>query len=99
MVVLLDQVHHGHGSVAVSRWLWIGGAVLLGVAALSVYYAFQSPGFVAGLAALAAAAAWKALKPAVLKRMTPEEEAEWHKAIRRGQGDEWLRKRQGSLKD
>ena len=26
------------------------------------------------------------------KRMSPEEEAEMHRAIRRGEGDEWLRK-------
>ena len=30
----------------------------------------------------------------VSKRMSPEEEAAWREAERRGQGDEWLRKRQ-----
>ena len=29
----------------------------------------------------------------VSKRMPPEEEAAWHQAERRGQGDEWLRER------
>ena len=29
----------------------------------------------------------------VSKSMSPEEEAEWRKAERRGQGDEWLKKR------
>ena len=33
------------------------------------------------------------------KRMTPEEEKAMQEAYRRGQGDEWLRRRQGSLKD
>lgn len=69
------------------RWLWIGGAVLLGIGAVSVYLAFQSPTFVAGLTALAAGAVWKALAPAVAQRMTPEQEAEFHKATRRAQ--EW----------
>lgn len=27
------------------------------------------------------------------KRMTPEEEAEWHAAIRRGEGDQWIKDR------
>ena len=35
----------------------------------------------------------RALLPHITKRMSPEEEAEWHKAIRRGQGDEWLKAR------
>jgi hypothetical protein len=29
----------------------------------------------------------------VSKRMPPEEEAAWHQAERRGQGDEWLKQR------
>jgi hypothetical protein len=29
----------------------------------------------------------------VSKRMPPEDEAAWHKAERRGQGDEWVKKR------
>lgn len=33
------------------------------------------------------------------KRMTPAEEKAMQEAYRRGQGDEWLRRRQGSLKD
>lgn len=28
------------------------------------------------------------------KRMTPEEEADWHAAIRRGEGDQWIKDRQ-----
>jgi hypothetical protein len=39
----------------------------------------------------------KALLPSVLKyvtkRMPPEEEAAWREAEKRGQGDEWLKKR------
>ena len=80
------------------RWLWIGAAVLLGIAALSVYAAFQSPTFVAGLTALATAAIWKALAPAIAKPLPPEELAKRQREYRRG-NDDWLRKRQGSLKD
>ena len=78
------------------KWLWLGGAALLGVAAYSVYAAFSSPTFVAGLVALAAASAWKAVAPAITKRMTPEDEAAWRKAERAGRGDEWFRKRRGA---
>ena len=78
--------------------LWLVGAALLGVAAFAVYGAFQSPTFVAGLSALAAAAAWKAVKPVIAKPMTAEEIEARQKAYRRGD-DGWLRRRNGSLKD
>jgi len=77
--------------------IWWGiGAALLAAAALGVYFAFQSPTFVAGLTAAAAAAAWKAVAPAVVKRMDPAAEAAWRRAIRRGTDDEWRRKRRGA---
>ena len=82
------------------NWLDIAlvGAVVIG-AACGTALVVRSPDFWVGIAI----SAWKAALPVLVKfiskRMTPEEEAEWHKAIRRGQGDEWLRKRQGSLKD
>lgn len=75
------------------RLVWVIGAVLLTVAAVAVWFAFQRPDFVIGLVSVAAAAAIKAAAPKVLKRMPPEEEAEWRAAVRRGQGDEWLRNR------
>lgn len=78
--------------------LWAVGAVLLGVAALGVYWAFQSPTFVAGLSALATAAAWQAIKPAITKPLSKEELAARQKAYRRGD-DGWLKRRLGSLKD
>lgn len=75
---------------------WAIGAVLLAVAAASIYAAFQSPGFVASLTALAAAAAWKAVAPTITKRMPPEEEAAWRKASRGADGgDAFMRKRRG----
>lgn len=76
----------------------MGGAALLGVAALSVYFAFQSPTFMAGLMAVAGAAIWKALAPAIAKPLPPDELAKRQREYRRG-NDDWLRKRQGSLKD
>jgi uncharacterized membrane protein len=69
------------------RWLWIGGAVIMAAAAVSVWYAFQQPGFVAGLTAIAAAAAWKAIAPDLLKRMDAETE-ERMRACRRS-GGKW----------
>ena len=76
--------------------LWASGAVILAVAAFGVYMAAQSPTFVAGLTALAAGAAWQAIKPVVTKRMTPEDEAAWRAAERAGRGEEWARKRRGA---
>ena len=66
------------------RWLWIGGAVLLAIAAAAVWFAFQRPDFVAGLVAVAAGAVWKALAPAILKRKPAAEEEIWRDAIREG---------------
>lgn len=79
-------------------WLWAGLAVLFAAAAGSVYFAFQSPTFVAGLTAFATAAAWKAIQPAITKPLTPDDLEARQKAYRSG-NDDWLRKRNGSLKD
>ena len=80
------------------RWLWIGAAVLLGIAALSVYTAFQSPTFVAGLTAIAAAAVWKAIAPAVAKPMSEAERKDRDRAVRQGSDEERVRKKMGSLR-
>lgn len=80
------------------RWAWLIGGVLILAAAGGVYYAFQSPTFVAGLTAIAAAAVWKAVAPTIAKPLPPEELAKRNASLRRG-NDDWLRKRQGSLKD
>ena len=69
------------------KWLWIGGAVILAVAAVSVWYAFQRPDFVAGLAAVAAAAAWKAIAPELLKPASDEKLRAMKKC--RDSGREW----------
>lgn len=75
------------------RWGWLVGAALLGIAALSVYLAFQSPAFVAGLTGLASAAAWKAIKPVLAKPEAPEDRAARQEAYRRADGDgDWRRK-------
>lgn len=80
-------------------FLWAAGAVLLGVAALGVYWAFQSPTFVAGLSALAAVAAWKAIRPVVARPMSEGDTKAKNAAERRGDGDNWIRRRLGSLRD
>ena len=68
------------------------------MAALSVYWAFRSPKFIAGLTRFASRQAWKAIKPVVEKPLTPEDLDKRQKDYRHG-NDDWLRKRQGSLKD
>lgn len=79
------------------RWLlWLAGAVLLGVAALGVYMAFQSPTFVAGLSALAAAAAAKAIREVIVNPRDPAELVQDQHEFRAGHGDDYWRKRSGA---
>lgn len=81
------------------NWIWaIGGLLLFGVAAYSVYRAFRSPKFIAKLTKFASQQAWKAIKPVVTEPLSPDELEARQKAYRQG-NDGWLRKRQGSLKD
>ena len=80
-------------------WRWIIGAALLGVAALSVYIAFQTPTFMWGIMAAVLLAVARAAIPPITRPMTPDDTQAKNEAYRRGQGDEWLRKRNGSLKD
>lgn len=68
-------------------WLWAILAALAAAAAASVWFAFQSPDFVAGLTAIAIGAAVKAAMPAVTKRMSPEKEKAFRDCVRRG--GEW----------
>lgn len=70
------------------KWVWIGAAVLFGIAAVSVFFAFQRPDFVAGLTAAAIAAAFGAAWPGFLRifrRKSPEEEAADRDRDRRGE--------------
>ena len=53
------------------KWFLIIMAALLVVAAISVWYAFQRPEFFAGLTAVAAGVAWKAIWPEMF-RSSPE---------------------------
>lgn len=64
---------------------WLAGIGLFIVAALALWYRFGNPVWVAGLAKSFVEMAFKALLPIVLRRMTPEQEDEWHEAIRRGE--------------
>lgn len=66
------------------RWLWLGGAVILAVAAAAVWFAFQRPEFVAGIVGIAAVALWTALARAIAMRKADAEEAIWRDAIREG---------------
>lgn len=78
------------------RWWWLIGAVLLGVAALSVYGAFQSPSFVSALVGVTLVAAYKAIEPLLAERMSSQDEAAWRDALRRGDDTEWRRRRNGA---
>ena len=65
--------------------VWLAGGALFVAAALSVFWAFRSPDFVAGLAAIGAAAVWKALSPALARDFSPEHAAKVREATRRGE--------------
>jgi len=82
------------------KYLWWIVAALFGVAAVSVFIAFQNPEFVLGLSAAALTALFQALRPHLrnlFKRMPPDEEAEWRKLQNQGASqkeiNEWHRKR------
>lgn len=66
-------------------------AVLLGVGS-AAFLVMRSPGFWGDMLTEIARKALPKIMEVLSKRMTPEEEAEMQKAIRRGEGDEWLRK-------
>lgn len=75
-------------------WLDIAliGAVLVGATAgTALIVRALGPDLLVGLAG----SMLKAALPFIMKRMTPEEEAEWRQAERAGRGDEWRRKRLG----
>ena len=64
------------------HWLWLAAALFLGVAAFAIYWSFSNPAFVAGLAAVAMGAAWKAILPRFrLRDMTQAE----RRKLREGQ--------------
>lgn len=70
-------------------------AAFVGVAAL-VFLVGQRPAFWVGMAVAVFRRAWPVILAFVMRRMAAEEEAAWRDAERRGQGDEWLRKRRGA---
>lgn len=63
---------------------------------MSVWYAFRSPGFVAGITAIATAAVWKAIQPAITRPETAEARVVRIDDYRRGRGDNDMRRRSGS---
>lgn len=73
-------------------------AVLAGLFAGAALVA-RSPTFWLGMGTAIFKAVFPEIVKFVSKRMSPEEEAEWREAVRRGQGDEFLRKRNRNLRD
>ena len=63
------------------------GVALFGVAALAIWRALQSPAVLAGLGAIAAREAGKAIVKKIKDRNPPEIEAKMHDCVRRG--GEW----------
>lgn len=75
-------------------WLEIAALLIMGLGLFAgAFLVAQRPSFWAGLALVLLKAGWPYLIRYVGKRMSPEEEADWHRAIRQGRGDEWLRNR------
>jgi hypothetical protein len=66
--------------------------VLLGLGA-GAFLMAQRPSFWIEFGSLLAKALLPLVWRCVSKRMSPEEEAAWREAERRGQGEEWLKRR------
>ena len=75
------------------KFIWIGFAVLLAVAAAAVWWNFQNPAWVVGLIAAATASIYKALAPKLLKPMTPEQYKDKRHTENRGWIWNYLKKR------
>lgn len=67
-------------------------AVLVGIAA-GTALVVRSPTFWMAMGTAVVRAMLPAVIAYVTKRMPPEEEADWRRAVRQGRGDEWLRER------
>lgn len=79
------------------NWIfWLCGLLLLGVAAYSVYWAFKSPKFIGKLTSYASRQVWQAVRPTVMNPETPDDREERIEAYRRGQGDEYFRRKSGA---
>lgn len=77
---------------------WIEVALLIsalvGITA-GAFLVAQRPTFWMGLGMAALKAAWPYIIKYLGKRMSPEEEADYQRAVRAGRGDDWLRRRRG----
>lgn len=70
-------------------------AAFVGVAAL-VFLVGQRPAFWVGMAVAVFQRAWPVILAVVMRRMPPEQEAEWRAAERAGRGDKFMRKQRGA---
>ena len=72
-----------------ANWLWIAAFVLLAIAGVSIWFAFQRPKFVAGLAKVVSVAMWKFFAPKIFKRNLAKAKAarERHKRAQMGRQD------------
>ena len=75
------------------KWFWLIFAVLTAAAAATVWFAFQSPDFVAGLTAIAIGAAVKAVMPVIAKPMSQADQKAFRDCVRRGGEWDHIRKK------
>ena len=67
------------------NWIfWLILLLLVVAAGSSIWFAFRSPKFVARLTEFASKQAWKAIKPVIVKPLTPDDLEARQKAHRRG---------------
>ena len=79
------------------NWMvWLILLLLVAAAGSSVWFAFRSPKFVARLTEYASKQAWKVIRPAVTKPLSPEELQKAQIDFMRGRGDDYWRKRSGA---
>ena len=66
------------------KYLWLGAAALFVVAAVALWWNISNPAWAYGFVAAAVASLLNHFVPKLLKRMSPEDEAEWRNLVLRG---------------
>ena len=79
------------------KYFWIAAALLFAVVAAALWWNISNPAWAYGFVAAAVASLFNHFAPKLLKRMPPEDEAEWRSRVLRGDSDKeinaWLRNR------
>ena len=72
------------------KFFWICAAALFVVAAVALWWNISNPAWAYGFVAAAVASLFNHFVPKLLKRMPPEQEAEWRELVLRGASKEEL---------